>query len=305
MAIDFVNTTITTPSILPKFDAMGWDYEPINHRGPKPKRLKAHTWSFRGMTVSNYVQHDTWYLKGSLHYFANYGKHNCDDFTYERLCYTIAEIADILKLCPYSIDIHGIEFGVNFSYHGSKFTKGLMYHEGLPFRTQNDTDGRAYECRHLDYRLKGYDKAAQNKIAYALGLSRWEVHVRKMRWINKTGITTLGDLLDIDNLMMLKAPLIKSLDEVTYYDDTIRPKELSQRDRFKLRDYRNRDYWNELTRSCRGKAKKRLQGIIENHSDHKKENLLEIISDKWCDLIETRMPIQQILLVLFGYVFTI
>ncbi|RZL69051.1 MAG: hypothetical protein EOO93_02680 [Pedobacter sp.] len=163
----------------------------------------------------------------------------------------------------------GVEFGVNINtpFAVNSYLQGLLYHRNIEFEFNYNKN--YYVAKHNYFTLKLYNKSAQYKIDDK-NIFRAEIKILKTEEIKlkKVGMVTLGD---INELTLKKAldMLIMRFDEVVYYDYTINPEQLKDKDKLYLNHYSNPRYWiYEVKPHHRDRPKKHLKTIIENHSEN-------------------------------------
>lgn len=73
-------------------------------------------------------------------------------------------------------------------------------------------------------------------------------------------------------------------DEVYFYDFTINPRGLSNREAIKIKDYRNPNFWCNIDKGTRYKRKQDYNKIVVKHSQNIKAQISDLISKKWDEL---------------------
>ena len=109
---------------------------------------------------------------------------------------------------------------------------------------------------------------------------RVELKIVKTEFLKQTGIRTFEDVTEstLNNATKL---LLKTFDEVMYYDYTIQKKGLTKRQKQTLKNYSNQRYWiYDLESRHRDRHKKKLAGFIINNSNNLHSIIREDIVNK-------------------------
>ncbi|TVR82017.1 MAG: hypothetical protein EA409_05610 [Saprospirales bacterium] len=215
-------------------------------------------------------------LSGSLHYLANGGRHNYNDFTPLLFGKAINELHTILKLRPENLRILQMEFGVNIrpAIQTEKILHALLQHKRRDFEQKiSNHEGKYYQAQHDKYILKVYDKALQNKLPRQI--LRIEIKVTNWSAYRNKGIHTLRDWMTCD-----KRPFAKELasrwTEVVFFDPT---NDIA--DRFKK--YDNIHFWRELRKksyTTYNKHRSRLAKLNHTSGANIQGQVLEAIERK-------------------------
>jgi hypothetical protein len=136
--------------------------------------------------------------------------------------------------------------------------------------------------------IKAYDKGKHYDLV--INLLRWEVKVIKMIEIEHLETYTLNELMNLSSgqIKGIGSLLVRRWNEVLYYDETIDKTLLTDRNRIKLKDWRNKNYWLELFESSKVKNKNKFSREvkkfrkIENETGNQIQNKIgDLISEKW------------------------
>lgn len=171
-----------------------------------------------------------------------------------------------------------IEFGVNTNplFISQLFIRGLLYQKGKLFEYKYN--GYYAQVEHQRYLLKIYNKSNQYKMVEET--LRVELKIVKTEFLKQTGIRTFEDVTEstLNNATKL---LLKTFDEVMYYDYTIQKKGLTKRQKQTLKNYSNQRYWiYDLESRHRDRHKKKLAGFIINNSNNLHSIIREDIVNK-------------------------
>ena len=170
-----------------------------------------------------------------------------------------------------------IELGINttLNFEPNLFLNGLLFHQNKSFEFQYNQNYS--QVTHNRYLLKIYNKSIQYKMIE--NVLRFEIKTTKMLELQKLDIKTFA-CINENTLSKAKDLLIQRLDEIVYFDYTIKKSELSKSKLNKLTIYSNPRYWlKELKPNHRNRPKADLKNIIINHSDNLqlqiKNNIIE------------------------------
>jgi len=201
-------------------------------------------------------------VKGSVHIFANKGKHNYDRFTLSRFREVVSDLSQ--EISPLD-KVHGIEFGVNIetSFDPSLWIRNLVAIRGQRFNL-TDKPRKCYaESKFSQIVVKIYDKGKQNS------LNRWvlriELNYYKLARLFPNGLTW-KELSDPETWRYLGVKLIELVEEVIFMDPTIDLTKVPERDQMTLKDGHNPLFWERLQRKDRPDRKRKLfQGLVAKH----------------------------------------
>jgi hypothetical protein len=173
------------------------------------------------VTDSGYIE-----FSGSIHAYFNEGKHNYNDFTFERFNYALNRIYEDLGISPSNLYIQNLEFGVNIKPPIQ--TKRILEHcyihkRHIISKVLNNKEGQYIQAEHKgNYILKIYDKAKQYKQFNFGNMPLNEViriEVKQIRWgkYRDLGIFTLEDFNNYDKSIFIN-DLLTKWNEVVFYD---------------------------------------------------------------------------------------
>lgn len=205
-----------------------------------------------------------------------YKGYNGNNLTLTNTIDTLNHIQNLFNCSKKQMKFQNIEIGFNIrtKFNPQVFILGVLYHKNKRFSFRfNDY---YTESVHENYRIKIYNKSNQYGLKHHT--LRIEVHLKKSKEINKTGIINYDDI-NINTLKNAKELLIKKFKEVIYYDNTIKPNKLNKKQKEKLKLYNSINYWlNTLKPNHRDYPKKKLQEIIDKHSDNLKKCIINEIN---------------------------
>jgi hypothetical protein len=158
-----------------------------------------------------------------------------------------------------SAAIRKLEYGCNVEANATTIYRSLQSYKGkdyLPMLHKGRVYGAA--CDFTDYRVKGYDKTLQVKMADRLSLDRslfrWEVALRRPRCIERT---LQVPELSLQKLLMPKTWQMLAEDATNKYQNTTKKQQLHFH---KLTPHENRIYAEML-----------MPEVVDNLKRHHKE----------------------------------
>lgn len=153
------------------------------------------------------------------------------------------------------------------AYQNKQFCKGAILH------------GNFYTSEFNEFRLKVYDKGFQFNLPSQI--MRFEIHVKKMRYIKGLGIKTLSDLTDRGKLIDFGVLLLDRWDNILLFDWTINRGELRAK---KLIEFyyqsQSVNYWLDLNKNQRNKMKKKYSKLLSDYSNEIQKKLSKLIEAK-------------------------
>jgi len=198
-------------------------------------------------------------VKGSVHKFANEGKHNHDRFTLSRF------LEVVIKLSPYispNDQVHGLEFGFNIitKFDPSELIRNLLAIRGQRFNL-TDIPGKCYaESKFSQYVVKIYDKGKQ----YSLGhrVLRIELNYFRLARLFPDGLQW-DQLSKPETWKDLGNVLSAMFEEVIFWDPSIILTHVPERDQMAIKDGHNPLFWEGLQRKDRPDRKRKVfQGLV-------------------------------------------
>lgn len=225
-------------------------------------------------------------VQGSLHKYYNQGKHNANDFNFSALQLVIKDLFSRFNINPSQAILRNLEFGLNIltPVPAKEVLKNLVAFGNDTFAALK-VDGLQLGkyIGKQQYRAKVYDKGKQYK-SPAKNLTRIELAVKKMRYLQPYGITTLNDLQELEKVQPLCSLITSFWDNVIYYDKKLNWKALSEFERKKVLYYAAPRNWQEFNRIQRMRAKKHFQKLISKSGTNSQEEISLLIVRKWQEL---------------------
>jgi hypothetical protein len=204
---------------------------------------------------------------------------NGNSFTYQDFKEIRQYLSELTGVCPSKMVIQVLELGINVPtpFDPKQFVKGMLFHKGKGFEFRHNKNYA--ECKHDHYNIKVYNKGYQFKLNE--NILRFEVKFKKSIPINQLGIITLSDI----NQGTLKKGfqyILNTLDELVYYDYTIRTSELRKSIQNKIYHFKNDIYWlDDLNKKQRYRQKQILNKIISENSKNLRNQITKELIRKW------------------------
>ncbi len=253
-------------------------------------------------------------VKGSIHKFFNRTDFNGNDFDLQNFSSALQNLETELRLKPGYCRLENIEIGVNIElpFDPNKILQNLLFHRSVEFN-KTISGSFYYQSAKTEYIIKIYNKTAQyekklKKIAPKPNIKnkqeqkeinflkttiekqlkpnilRFEIKFLKMNILNDLGIMHLPDVLKPEIIKPLKKLLLKEFHEVYFYDYTMDEAKMKPLERNKLKDYRNPNYWINLSKKDKYYHKNRFAGMTLKYSQNLKGKVSELIKQKMEEL---------------------
>ncbi len=205
----------------------------------------------------------------------NFNKHfnkgfNGNLFTFKQIQHSIEHITKLLDVSSHQLRFQNIEFGINTElyFDPQTFISGLLIQRNKVFELKHSQ--RFAQAIHNRYYLKIYNKGKQYKLAK--NTLRVEVKIIKSEHLKQIGIINAENINEKTLHRAFKL-LLRHFNEIVYYDHTINTKRLKTRERNTLYKYQVNNYWLGLKSNKRDTPKKKLQYLIDNHSENLKKQI--------------------------------
>ncbi|WP_436487420.1 hypothetical protein [Chitinophaga sp. ARDCPP14] len=238
-------------------------------------------------------------LNGSLHKYSNDGLHNANDYSFFQLVNTVKDLTARFAVIPGAATLHGLEIGVNIKLPFSplRIFKQVVCYRNKPF-TQIDKKVKRMGliCCLTDYDVKLYDKQAQSKQPCGYML-RFEVKVKKMRYLRPYRITSMADLTEADKMYSLISLLIEVLHGIVFFDYSIDQRQLSKPELNQFLMLSNPVSWAAMSKYQLTRNRQRLNDLITKYSKRNLKPLLNaLLLDNWNGLFEAEklQPFHQL-----------
>lgn len=232
-------------------------------------------------------------MAGSLHKYKNGGGINWDNFTFYELQSVLHELQTVYHIDLNKTAIQGLEVGVNIplDYSPEVIIKSVVSHKGQPFSTlyaaKHVTNKRRIGkyCDYADYTIKLYDKGKQCR--NGKDILRLEVKAKRQRVLQPYGICTLADLTDKTKLLRVLELLLNKVNDIIFFDFRFTGSDLSEDKRLRFMRYSNPNYWENMTKFARTKARKQYAELLKKYNCIDWCNYcIKRTTEIWADLLE-------------------
>ncbi len=198
------------------------------------------------------------------HYYFNENIHNANDFTTSKSLETLTGIIQRLELenALEHLKIVGIEYGVNFVIDAidTEVVNAICYHstnqfyniKDLPYckvSYQTSKSGKANQ--HKQYKF--YAKAIQHPTHCKPNTLRAEIRSNRSKYINKLGIYTVADLLNLETYQTFKDHLTKETEQLFFTQELKKTRSLTPHQRATLKKMNSPFYWQKVLKNQRSK----------------------------------------------------
>lgn len=220
------------------------------------------------------------FISGSLHKYFNDGKHNYNDFNQNDTRAVLRELIQLFNIVPSNCKINALEIGLNIKL--VKDVDGIinncLLHKKTKFEHKhNSNDGNYKQFEHFEYFVKIYNKGRQFKLDDQL--MRFEIKYRRMRSLQKYGISNLQDLYNID-LNVFKTDLIEEWNNVLFYDSTLQIHTLKDKIKLNISNYSNPNFWSTLIDNKEVYKYKYHFNELKKYTEKYSKNIQKSISDQ-------------------------
>ncbi len=220
-------------------------------------------------------------IEGSLHKYWNDKGQNSNDFNHSDIITTIENLCSMLNLDASDFSIHQIEYGVNINldFKSTTVLKHLIAFQNKQFCKGAVSKGEFYTTEFNEFRIKVYDKAKQYKLPNEI--MRFEIHVKKMRYIKDLEISSLSDLANRSKLIAFGELLLNRWDDILLFDWTINKNELKAVKQLEFY-YQSQcvNYWLDLNKNQRNKMKDKYSKMVSTYSNQVQNKLYQLIESK-------------------------
>ncbi len=231
-------------------------------------------------------KHDKTYcnISGSLARYYNKGKDNAFDYDFKAFSDTLQDLQDNFNIEPEKAILRGFEYGINIvlPFPVKTFLKRLKTFKNNEFAglwIGGINVGYKADCQQ--YTLKIYDKGTQIK-SRNKNILRIEMQIKKMEFVKAFDIQTLADLTKSGTWENLNTLLLSYWAECLYINDKdFNFKAMPDRTQKKFLRYINPEYWAELGKVQRMRAKQEYKRICDNfQKNNEKEFITILIQEK-------------------------
>tara|TARA_B110000046_G_scaffold73984_1_gene81867 strand:+ start:1016 stop:2083 length:1068 start_codon:yes stop_codon:yes gene_type:complete len=230
-------------------------------------------------------------MEGSLHKFNNGGKYNFDRFSYSDFILAMDKICLRFSLNPWNLKLTNLEFGLNINLPitSKNFISFLKTNKQKEHSITPYTDGGIMLEFHFDqYRIKCYDKGTQNKKLFNTPetLFRYEIHAKKAQYLDKLGVSTLGDLYNKDVWRTLNNTLLKTFDQTVIFNGQTRGK--TPKKQTMISNMNNREFWKSLNKDSFKRFKTHCNNPELNNVLDLKKQVYDIMNLEFEEVINAK-----------------
>lgn len=191
-------------------------------------------------------------LKGSLHKYYNYGLHNYNQYTFNKLVQTINGLTNVIGISANDLELHGLEIGVNIPlpFAPTLLLKNLVSYGNKGFALIDKKQAKlGLQCALSQYTLKIYNKGLQSKTKD--NILRFEVKVNKMAVLEKYGLKTLSDLQQPKKVYPLVFLLLDTAKRIIWTDTKTDLNQMTAREQKQWLYYSNPRSWEQMSNKKR------------------------------------------------------
>lgn len=231
-------------------------------------------------------------LLGSLHKYHNGGTENANDFSFNEVVSAVKDLALNYHINPETSQLKSLEIGVNVAlpFPVSRVLKACICYNGTRFQ-QLDRNGlkRGLLCNKYEYEIKLYDKSNEAP-AGIKNLLRFELRVRRMRYLQAYGIKFLADITNPDKVVTLGNLLTQMCTEILMCDVKRIPKEqLTIVKQLKLANWLNPDNWEAMKFKERYKQRLQFDALMSKYGANTTHFVIaNLIAQKWQKLLPAK-----------------
>jgi len=225
-------------------------------------------------------------VEGSLHKFWNNGEHNFNDFGEKGILEVLQELEEKFGITPDNCILKQLELGLNINPPPTYSTKTILdscfLHRTKPFKSIFVRDeGEYIQAYHQQYIVKIYNKRKHYvSKGYEINteILRFELKITRMRYLQRYGIRSLWDLINIFDFAQCLYLVRKEWDKVLFYDS-----EALKNNKYDSL-YSNPNYWRNLKNSKLKYHRNNLNYIVNSTPKNIKKSIDELFVEKFRNL---------------------
>lgn len=234
-------------------------------------------------------------VRGSLHRFYNDGGTNSNDFYLWQAHQALLNLERLLTIPLKGFKLENLEVGVNIETEltAEKYIKSLIYDGNKAFASLDVNDNYlGKKCVRQDTTLKIYDKGKQEK-SNEKRVLRIELKFNRMRLLvdpcGRYRVSEITDLLNAGRMGVFAQELASRWSQIVFYDGGIDETKLSEAQSARLWKYRSPQFWDELNRNQRYKARQSFSKMLAEKSTRNTQKEIEkLILSKCQKLINAK-----------------
>lgn len=199
-------------------------------------------------------------IRGSLHRFFDTDGRNDTLFTFANVCEAVRDFCIRYGVNPYAPILTRLEIGLNIPTKCPEavIDSAILFHGKTCTNSHNSSFFYGKYWQFDDYEIKLYKKGKE--------LVRFEIQVKRLRYLRGIHIASLADLMNRDTFIRCLHFLYSHVDEFLFVPgnyNTIRDNELVQY----LKQYRNDLEWKGLDKRKRFRLRKEVEARISSSVD--------------------------------------
>ncbi len=238
--------------------------------------LRRHNEPESAISVKIFPSGRVW-VQGSIHKFWHGQNHSI--LTHSEMQKAFAFLFKTLGTRPESSKFLQIEFALNLypDFNPDEFINRLICFKTKPFEGLGNFEKIGKRCYNSEYDMKIYNKGKQYKLKQ--NVLRIEKKVKDSRYLKRFGICAVSDLTTLKTRELL-LDLFTSIDDLLIDDKSIDESRITARQVLALAKYRNPNFWSEISKRERYKAKERFQNLILKFGSEKYLNTVKNLAQK-------------------------
>lgn len=298
--IDYQKTRIWYPDVVRLFNHPDLEFKQYYNK--KTDELEDKLLAKHGPLEFWIYREKTFWVKGSLHKYYNFLNsiyapnqwndklkdkgYNGNRFTYQNFIEVMDQIEHRFGLDFNYSSLHHVEFGANAEHdlNSRRLLDSIVFHNGNFFDTERGKDKYIRRTEKNYYDIKVYYKSLQ--YGELKEMVRFEIKVKKMKYLENIGIKSLNDLRSVDYWYRLKEDLLQCWDKVFLVDYQIKEENLCRIDQLRIKDYRLEFFWSSIKSNHRDRHKKRYEAIESTKSVNTKQSFRNSLETSLNDLID-------------------
>ena len=189
----------------------------------------------------------------SIHTYAS-GGINYDDLSFNRLAIALFDFQTKYKVNLDRAVIHFMEFGVNLTVPEPplKLLKCFLSYRNTPFSRPEDSGKEGLymtRCKKSRFNIKVYDKGIKSDLL--IPRLRYELQVKRMKYLESTGIKTMVDLLDREKIRALGKILENTFSQILMVNPNIDETKLTLEHVEFIKQAKDNRFWDSMKETDR------------------------------------------------------
>ncbi len=236
--------------------------------------------------------------RGSMHYYKNKGLHNADFVSLRDAIRNLKDFESMLKIDLQNLELKPFEIAqmIVIPFEIEEIVMNTFCEKRKMFQNNQPTKpSKISGSVQNDYRIKIYSKHHEHPSYCEPNTLRIELQAKRMRMFTKHEITTVKDLLEFKNWVILKKIHKDHMKHLVIFDHTIK---LPKNSKFKkdLHNFSNENTWRKLIKECKNDTEyetkyndevKRLRILSKNYGSNIFEKINQMIDLQWFKFINS------------------